>query len=733
MASRKPAKRKRAKPPPPKLAKPKRKAPRKAPRSSRASGNASAHAKRRDQVGAIRRAHAAADNDVLPLPPITDANALLAAACREDFGKFCREMFAAHFVKPFSRDHRTVISKIEDSAIRGGLFALGMPRGSGKTTLLQAAGIWTTFYAHRRFVVVIGPEAEHGKQILRNIKAELRFNDRLHACFPAVCHPIRCLEGKSIKCNAQHAGGVSTRPAWTNTKVVLPALAGSPASGAIVSVTSMTGQIRGKNESASTGDLLRPDFVIVDDFQTPESARSLDQCRLREGIILADILELAGPGVQICGVLPCTVIEAGDVADRLLDRDIHPEFRGERMKTLYAMPSSTAWWDRYADVLRRSLGVDGNIQRATELYVAERAIADEGAVVAWPERFKVGEASAIQSAMNVWILKPDVFAAEYQNEPVKKDRGDIVELPPAEVAGRINRVPRKRVPLTATRLTAFIDVQGTMLYFAVCAWEDDFTGYIIDYGTWPNQERAYFTLAEAQRTFATALPKATGLEGQIYGGLGELSDQILGVAWQLDNGTTARVERCLIDAGWGDSTNVVFQFCRQSAYPSVVMPSKGFGIGAGGKAISERAARPGERKGLEWYMPLPKETRGIRQVNYDTNFWKSFVHGRMGSAVGSRGSLSLFGDSAQAHRMFADHFTAEFPDRRASDRTGRTVVEWFEKPNRENHWLDCAVGAAVAASVQGVSLQSVHEAAKPKVQRQRMTLAEMKAAAQNGR
>ena len=48
----------------------------------------------------------------------------------------------------------------------------------------------------------------------------------------------------------------------------------------------------------------------------------------------------------------------------------------------------------------------------------------------------------------------------------------------------------------------FIDVQGTLLFWMLCGWEDDFTGYVIDYGTYPDQKRPYFTLRDARRTLA---------------------------------------------------------------------------------------------------------------------------------------------------------------------------------------------------------------------------------------
>lgn len=68
-----------------------------------------------------------------------------------------------------------------------------------------------------------------------------------------------------------------------------------------------------------------------------------------------------------------------------------------------------------------------------------------------------------------------------------------------------------------------------MLYYVVTAWEDDFTGYVIDYGTFPKQHKAYFTLREARPTLAQVV-KAAGIEGQIYGGLEKLTGDLLGAS-----------------------------------------------------------------------------------------------------------------------------------------------------------------------------------------------------------
>src|SRR5690606_7911661 len=107
--------------------------------------------------------------------------------------------------------------------------------------------------------------------------------------------------------------------------------------------------------------------------------------------------------------------------------------------------------------------------------------------------------------------------------------------------------------------------QGKCLFWLVAAWEDDFTGYVIDYGTEPDQKapERYFTLRDVRRTLAQASPRA-GLEGSIYAGLERLTEATLGREWRRDDGAMVRIDRCLIDANWGSSTDVVYQFCRQS-------------------------------------------------------------------------------------------------------------------------------------------------------------------------
>jgi phage terminase large subunit GpA-like protein len=414
------------------------------------------------------------------------------------------------------------------------------------------------------------------------------------------------------------------------------------------------------------------------------------------------ILNLAVPGQKISGIMPCTVIRPGDMADQILDRDKHPAWQGERTRLVYVFPTNEKLWDKYAQIRADSFRNDGDGHEATEFYGKHRKEMDAGAVIAWPERHNEDELSAIQHAMNLRLQDERAFWAEYQNQPLPQEEGESDHLNADAIAAKTNGLPRGVVPIGASHLTMFIDVQGKLLFHAVVAWEDDFTGYVVDYGTYPDQQRPVFALREVQKTLARVAP-GTGLEGSIYAGLETLTDAYLAKRWRRDDGAELRIERCLIDANWGQSTDVVYQFCRQSAHAGLIMPSHGRYVGASSVPFSEYKRRKGERIGHHWRVPSVQGRRQVRHVLIDTNYWKSFVHARLAVAMGDPGSLSLFGHKPAEHQLLAEHLTAEY--RVKTEARGRVVDEWkIRAGGPDNHWLDCLVGCAVAASILGAVL-----------------------------
>jgi len=658
------------------------------------------------------RALAEAGREIGALPAVADPQRK--ARARLDFRFFCVTYFPNTFRLPFSPDHMKIISKVEKAVLEGGLFAMAMPRGSGKTSIVESACLWATLFGHKDFVCLIGATEPHAAQLLESMKTEIDSSPMLLADFPEVCFPFRALDGIANRCGGQLYRGERTHIVWTDKEIVLPTIKDSPSSGAIIKTCGLTGRIRGLKFKRQDGHPVRPSLVILDDIQTDESARSLSQCATRERLLAGAVLGLAGPKKKISGVLPCTVIRPGDVADVILDREKHPEWNGERTKMVYSFPTNEKLWARYAEIRADSFRAHGDQRDATTFYVANREAMDEGSEVSWPENYEADELSGLQHAMNIRLTDEAAFMAEYQNDPLPEVAEDKAALTPEQICGKLNGLKRGLVPVWATHLTAFIDVQGKLLYWAVCAWGPDFTGAVLDYGAYPDQKRPYFLLRDAQRTLQT-VAKGTGLEGAIYAGLTALCGDILSREWAGESGGAFRVGLCLVDANWGASTDVVYQFCRQDPHAAQIFPSHGRFVGAGSRPFSEYAKRPGDRIGLNWRVPNAHQTRGIRHLLFDVNYWKSFVASRLAVHMGDPGCLSLYGKNPEAHQLFADHLTAEYSVK--TEGRNRVVDEWKMKPDgRDNHWLDGVVGCAVAASVMGVTLPGTdqHAAARGK-------------------
>ncbi|MBY0515103.1 MAG: phage terminase large subunit family protein [Gemmataceae bacterium] len=682
------------------------------------------------QQAEISRQRSEAGREIGPLPACADPTTV--TACRSSLQQFCETYLAERFPLAWSDDHLKAISKIEAAVLFGGLFALAMARGSGKTSLSEAAALWAILYGHRRFVVLIGATDEAAVEMLDSIKLAVETNDLIGADFPAAAFPVRALEGINNRAAGQTLDGERTRITWTAAEAVFPTVPVAPSSGARIRVAGITGRVRGMKAATADGKTIRPDFAIADDPQTDQSAVSLTEIDKRERRLRGAVKGLAGPGKTIAMVVPCTVIAPRDLSDRILDRDRNPQFQGERMRMVYTFPTRADLWDQYAELRRDSLAADGRGEAASEFYRAHRAEMDRGALVAWPARYDSAcELSAVQAAMNLLIDNRREFFAEYQNQPEDEINESVKEITAEAVAAKLNKVPRGTVPREMTRLTAFIDCGGKVLWYAVVAWDERFNGAVVDYGAYPRQNRAYFDASDAR-------PSLTDLPGwenysepqRVYAGLVALAGDILGREYpRQDTGEPLRVARCLVDSGWLPDT--VHLFVRQAASAAVLLPSKGHARGSNSRPIDEWARKPGERAGWMWRLGAI-DGRRSRQLVFDPDAWKSFIADRLLTPAGGAGCLTLFGADPGAHQLFADHCTAEYATRTMA--RGITYDKWLVKPDRrDNHLWDCLVGAAVAASVEGLTWSDNAAApAGPAKPRKRRNIEEMYAAANRG-
>jgi hypothetical protein len=527
--------------------------------------------------------------------------------------------------------------------------------------------------------------------------------------FPEISYPLQCCGFSGRLTGGQTYNGNWTRIAVDKTQLKLPTIIGSETSGNVIRCVGVHGKIRGKSEGQADGRILRPDLIILDDLQTREDAINPSRVQKLENIVESEVKGLAADGEHAAQIMSCTVIEPDDLADRYLSHDKHPTWRGLRYSCIERFPDNIDMWlGQYADLYLRE-----SIKAARDYYDKNREEMDRGAVVDSETIFdsKV-ESSRLEFAMRKRIENEASFWSEQQNKPLGEKKASIF-VDSETIRNRLNGYERDIVPIEAQHLTAFIDVHDNLHYWVVVAWSDDFTGYIIDYGTFPEQYKRHFS--KSDKNNITLQKKYSGMkrEGAIRLSVEELLKELLSREFKTGEDTAIYIERILVDTGY--SFREVEMAIARLRSP-LVTPTKGFGILAKDKPMDEYPDRDGETRGYHWLFTKIGDKRRYKAIKIDTNFWKSDIHDSFGLQIGDRGGLTLWGLDPIVHEMFSEHLTAE--DVVSVEAKGNKVYEWTEKRGgQDNHFFDCIVGCAVAASFIGI--KKPHEKEDVTIKRRR--------------
>lgn len=650
--------------------------------------------------------------EVGPLPEIV--NPERREACRVDLHKFLVEYFPETTgLSPLSEDHIVAIGRLQDVIINGGRFAECVYRGWAKTTIAENSCIWAGLYGYRRFIPLVGFDKDSARENLDSIKIELTNNDRLLEDFPEVCHPVRALEGKHQRCASQTIGGDLTGIIWTMSEIVFPTIPGSVSSGFCIRPTSLLSCKRGMKHKTLDGRQVRPDFVFMDDVQDDASAVSPSQTTKRINKFLKTVLRLSGHTASLAIFIAGTVITPYCFMSQISDAEQHPSINAMRVKMVkdWSKVHETLWLGQYAEIRNTFIRADPDDRKrarreATAFYRENRAAMDDGCDVAWDQCYERGEElSAIQHAYNILIDDgPEVFAAECQNDPLAAFAGSV-QVDRSGLERIIGSLPRGVVPSWSQRVTTFTDIQGGILWFMVVAWGDTMRGAIIDYGSFPDQHRSYFTKSSARFAY-TDKGSEGGFESQLYAALQTHSDRVMGAGYPQDGsaGANRQVDLGMIDINWPDSTDTGYRYINESQYRSRLRGSRGNGSGKRAVApVSAWKKRDGDVK--KWHLiERYRDNHKSREVSYETDRYKTVAMNRLNTPAGGASTIEVFKDTPANHRMLLDHLTSEYS----------TDGEWAAKPNQDNDLWDCLVGCAAGAVLSGISPPGLEPARKRK-------------------
>ena len=597
--------------------------------------------------------------------------------------KFLRIYFANRYELDFGSHHRFIIDTVVSRARNGGRQAVAAPRGCGKSELVKGLLVYLTLAELIRFPLAVAATSSLAKRLFRDFRNKFATNQMLCDDFPEVCHPVRCLEGAPQRAARQHIDGRLTNIVWTSSDYVRFAdVPGSPFGGVKMAYFGLDAAFRGVNID---GD--RPDFVLIDDPETQESANSDDQIASREETLDKDIAGLAGQTSSMAIVTLTTVQNAKCLSFRLTDRKIKPSHNGVRFGMVIKWPTRMDMWDEYI-VMRRANQECGDEHglKAIQFYLSNRAAMDTG-VEMLASHFVDVEIdgiqmvhSAIQQAFNkIADTSLGAYKSEYQNDPDPDEQPDTVGLTAGRVASRISGLVQGDSHAETVHTTIGLDIGKYYSHWTKIGWHGNAIGHVVDYGV---METPGMLAADSKQAVIAALLPAL-------------------LQWRIDMLASGTIDFCLIDSG--DFTDAIYEFIRQAG-GTPFAASKGW--------ANNRMHMPKEKTKdkipFQECYASHQPTERLWLYNVNTEHWKQWVHERFATAtidenqMENSGTLSLYaapGDRRR-HLSFSQHIVSE--ERRDVFVPHKGIQRKWVVVNRNNHYLDSTALACAAAGCLGV-------------------------------
>lgn len=616
---------------------------------------------------------------------------------------FMETYFKGMFDKPFSEDHITQIKAAGQTLMGGGLQAIGATRGDGKTTRAIVNILWATLNGHVRFCPLLGKNGNEARENLETIKMILETNDLLAEDYPEVCYPFRALEGVNQRAGMMMHNGKLIYMKVTSSKIVLPNIEKSECANSVICCRGLDGAIRGMKHTTAAGEMIRPDAFMIDDPLDIEIAQSASQNLKLMKKIKGDVMALGGPGKKIGGLILCTVIEEGDVADQILDRKAEPMFNGIRQRLIISMPDNMELWHKYEEIALAQLEEDDNCSdisdctKATEFYRKNKRKMDKGCKVSWKYRYiEDKELSAIQHAMNLRIKHgEEAFEAEFNNNPQRNEESAITQVTPYIVQKRVNGLKRGVIPNECEMLFLGADIGIKGAYWVALAMvPHERISYIIDYGF------AEFQTPATSRNPEKGSTEFKQIEKAIFDGLCLFRNQIEEEPYLNESGEAFPLTYAMLDCRY--MPNAIYNFCDISPRWMACM-----GHGTSKKQSRWHVPKPNKECIVSNSLYAKKDSNGRWRFHQHSDKHKLDVHQGFLIPRNNPGSITLFGENMREHHAYSHHI--------ANEQYNEVSAGYFEwQPSRSgrapNHYLDAT--ALCFACATRFNLDLVDGAAK---------------------
>ena len=615
------------------------------------------------------------------------------ASCEADIYLWLKTYFPDKYTFDFTDDHRDIVSTILETARHGGDQAIAAPRGNGKSAIAEGVLVYCLSLGIIRFALIVGATATEAKRVFDSIRESFELNEILADDYPEVCDPVHLLEGNAMRGRQQTHNGKRTRLVWAASRLVLPTIEGSKASGGSVEYRGIDSAIRGVRIG-----YVRPDFVLIDDPETSESAASLDQCETREERIERDIAGCGGPGKPLARVILTTIMNHSPCISAIFtDPKQKPSWNGRRHRLLIDKPTNGELWSEY--ILLRKDGQQAGDRfgrKAMDFLRANWDAMHAGTKVSNPARYnsrllsdgQPAQLSAVQAYYDFVADKDETAAlCELQNDPPEESGPSTSGITAQLVASRMNGLGRRQLPPDCIALTPAIDLGKRECHWVVIAWQSLCRGYVVDYG-----------VVEVQGTEAT--DHAETIERALVRALLGWKDFLASHPFVDATGQTRPIDRVLVDSGY--FANAAYEFIRLAGKPYGVC--KGYGGGRYHSGVNSDNRRLGDH----WYASRLDNDK-VWLNNLDTDYWKSFVHDRFLTQTFDElqfvrpGTLSVWSPAdAREHHRYSHHIVSEVYQEHFVE--GKGLKRGWVPRSPNNHWLDATCMACAAGNIAGVKM-----------------------------